>query len=161
MRSSTLLLHVFVDELHDVLGVRPGAKDGLEAQVLECLGVLFGDDAATEEQDIIDAALLELFDDTREEFEMRAGENAETDDIDVFLEGGFGDHFGRLADAGVDHLAATVAQGAGDDLGTAIMAIEARLRDENADFLCGRSGHCGFLPHMEMSTLDDWPASQS
>ena len=40
---------------------------------------------------------------------------------------------GRLVQAGVDHLHARVAQGAGDDLGAAIVAVQAGLRDDDTD----------------------------
>jgi hypothetical protein len=40
---------------------------------------------------------------------------------------------GRLVKAGVDHLHAGVAQRAGDDLGAAVVPVEARLRDDDAD----------------------------
>ena len=51
--------------------------------------------------------------------------------------GGGGDHFGRLAQAGVDHFHAGIAQGAGDHLGAAVVAVEAGLGDQDADFLVG------------------------
>ena len=76
---------------------------------------------------------------SREEFEMRAGEDAQTDDIDVFLEGGLGDHLGSLADAGIDDLATAIAQGAGDDFRAAVVAIEAGLGDKDAYFLVTHS----------------------
>ena len=71
---------------------------------------------------------------------MRAGQDREADDVDVLLLGGIGDHLRRLAQAGVDHLEALVAQPAGEDLGAAIVAVEARLGDQDAD---GRIGHAG------------------
>jgi len=41
---------------------------------------------------------------------VRAGENGKADHVDVFLDGGGGDHLGGLAQAGVDDLHASVAQ---------------------------------------------------
>jgi hypothetical protein len=64
---------------------------------------------------------------------VRAGEDGETDHIDVFLDGGGGDHLGSLMEAGVDDLHAGVAEGSGDDLGATVMAIETGLCDEYAD----------------------------
>ena len=40
---------------------------------------------------------------------------------------------GRLAQAGVDHLHARVAQRARDDLSAAVVAIEARLGDDDSE----------------------------
>ena len=71
---------------------------------------------------------------------MRAAENTQTDDIDIFLQGGFGDHLGRLADAGVDHFKASVAQGTRHHFGPTIMAIQAGLGDENADLFLAHGG---------------------
>ena len=65
----------------------------------------------------------------------------QADDVHVFLQRGFGDHLGRLAQAGVDDLHAGVAQGAGDDLGAAVVAVEAGLGDQDTDFAIG-FGHC-------------------
>ena len=57
------------------------------------------------------------------------------DDVDVFLLGGGGDHLGGLAQAGVDHFHPGVAQGARDDLGAAIVAVQARLGNQHPDLL--------------------------
>jgi hypothetical protein len=54
------------------------------------------------------------------------------DDIDALLDGGGDDDLGRDAQPGVDDLHAGVAQGRGDDLGAAVVAVEARLADEDA-----------------------------
>ena len=79
-------------------------------------------------------------DHAREELDVGAGEDAEADDVDVFLQRRFGDHLGRLADAGVDHLAAAIAERAGDDLGAAVVAIQPGLRDKHADLVvCHRA----------------------
>src|SRR5205823_12205651 len=59
-------------------------------------------------------------------------EDAQSDRIDVFLQRRLGDHLGRLANARVDDFEAGVAQRAGDDLGAAVVAIQARLGDQNA-----------------------------
>ena len=70
-----------------------------------------------------------------------AGHDGEADGVDVFLFGGGGDHFGGLVQAGVDDLHAGVAQGAGDDFGATVVAVEAGFGDEDADFLIGH-GWC-------------------
>ena len=128
---------VFLHPVDDVVRGRAGAEDALEAELLELLDVVVGDDAAAEEDDVVHAALLELLDDAREELEVRAGEDGEADDVGVFLEGGLGDHLGGLADAGVDDLEAGVAEGAGDDLGAAVVAVEAGLGDDDLEFAFG------------------------
>src|SRR3990167_5005123 len=84
--SSTSGRHVRVDELHDVLGVRARAEDGLKTEPLERLRVLFRDDAPAEEEHVGDAALLQIRHDAREEFQVRPRKDAQADDVDVFLE---------------------------------------------------------------------------
>ena len=54
--------------------------------------------------------------------------------VGVLLERGRGDHLRRLAQAGVDDFHAGVAQGAGDDLGAAVVAVETRLGDDDSSF---------------------------
>ena len=56
--------------------------------------------------------------------------------------GRLGDHLGRLVQARVDHLEAGVAQRAGDDLGAAVVTVEAGLGDEDAE-RPGAHSHAG------------------
>ena len=51
----------------------------------------------------------------------------------VLLDHGLDDLLGRLVQAGVDHLHAGVAQRAGDDLGAAVVPVEAGLGHDDAD----------------------------
>ena len=62
----------------------------------------------------------------RHERHVRARQDRQPDHVDVLLEGGRGDHLGRLAEAGVDDLEALVAQAAGEHLGAPVVAVEAR-----------------------------------
>ena len=57
------------------------------------------------------------------------GQNAEADNVHVFLQRGADDHLRGLAQAGVDHFHAGIAQRAGYDFGAAIVPVKARLRD--------------------------------
>ena len=76
---------------------------------------------------------LEQLADAGEQRHVRAGEDREADHVDVFLDGRAGDHLRRLVQAGVDDFHAGVTQRGGDDLGAAVVAIEAGLGDEHAD----------------------------
>ena len=58
---------------------------------------------------------------------MGAGEHGEPDQVGVLLDRGLDDLLGRLVQAGVDHLVAGVAQRPGDDLGAAVVAVQAGL----------------------------------
>ena len=72
-------------------------------------------------------ALTDLLHDERRERHVGAGQHREADDVDVLVDGGSGDGLGRLEQAGVDDLAAGVAEDAGDDLDAAVVAVEADL----------------------------------
>ena len=60
---------------------------------------------------------------------MRAGEDAQTDAVHIFLNGGFDNALRRLAQAGVEHFHAGIAESAGDDLGAAVVAVKAGFGD--------------------------------
>ena len=64
---------------------------------------------------------------------VRAGEDRQSDGVGVLLDRGLHDLLGRLVEARVDDLHARVAEGAGDDLRAAVVAVEARLRDDDSD----------------------------
>ena len=67
---------------------------------------------------------------------MRAGEDRDADGVRVLLNRGLDDLLGRLVKAGVDDLHAGIAERAGDDLCAAVVPVEARLRDDDADLPC-------------------------
>ena len=62
-----------------------------------------------------------------------AGEDREAHRVGVLLHDGRRDLLRRLVEAGVDDLHAGVAQAAGDDLRAAVVAVQARLGDDDAD----------------------------
>jgi hypothetical protein len=68
---------------------------------------------------------------------VRAGEDRQPDGVGVLLDDGLHDLLGRLVQARVDDLHAGVAQRAGDDLGPAVVSVEAWLGHDDAD-LAGR-----------------------
>jgi hypothetical protein len=121
--------NALVDEVHDVLGGGSGEKNFGDAGLLEGGDVGLGNDAADEDGDICHAFVVEEFHELRADGVVRAGKDGETDDVDVFLDGGGGDHLGGLAQAGVHDFHAGVAQGAGDDFRAAVVAVQARLGD--------------------------------
>jgi len=128
-RKSLLVRDAFVDEVDDVLGGGTGEEDFGDAGLLQGGDVGGGDDAADEDGDVGHAFVVEEFHELRADGVVRAGKNGEADDVNVFLDGGGGDHLGRLAQAGVDDLHAGVAEGAGDDFGAAVVSVEAGLGD--------------------------------
>ena len=69
----------------------------------------------------------------REQRHVRAAQDRQADDVDVFLDGGGGDHLRRLVQSGIDDFHAGVAERGGDDLGAAIVSVEAGLGNEYAN----------------------------
>ena len=86
------------------------------------------------------ALLLQQLDDPRHERHVGAGEDREADRVGVLLERGLDDLLGRLVQARVDDLHAGVAQRAGDDLRPAVVPVEARLGDDDADLAAVHAG---------------------
>ena len=117
--------------------VVPGRKIFGDARFLERGNVGFGNDAADQHGHVGHALGVQQFHQARADRVVRAGKNREADDVDVFLHGGRGDHFGRLAQAGVDHFHAGVAQGARDHFGAAVVAVQAGLGDQHPYLFLG------------------------
>jgi hypothetical protein len=110
----------------------PGPNTSATPCSLEHAGVGVGDDAAAEHHDIAQVAVAQLLHHAWEQREVRAAEQRQADGVDVLLQRGLRDLLGRLVQAGVDDLEAMVAQRAGDGLRATIVAIEARLRDDDS-----------------------------
>ena len=113
--------------------VAPGREHLGHADLLEDRDVLVGDDPAAEDHDVGGVALGEQLDQPLEERHVRPGEHGETDQVGVLLDRGLDDLLRRLVQPGVDHLVAGVAQCPRDDLGPAVVAVEAWLADDDAD----------------------------
>ena len=87
---------------------------------------------------------------------MGAGEDREAHGVGVLLHHGRRDLLRRLVEAGVDDLHARVAQAPGDDLRAAVVAVEAGLRDDDADGAVAGGlrvshGTVGVLTHARVS----------
>ena len=85
-----------MDEIHDVLCRGSGEEDFGDAGLLEGGNVGFGDDAADENGDVVHAFVVEEFHELGADGVVRAGEDGEADHVDVFLDGGGGDHLRSL-----------------------------------------------------------------
>ena len=96
---------------------------------LQRVHVLRGNDAAARDEDVVASLLVQQLAHARKQRHVRAAEDRQADDVDVFLHGGGGDHLGRLMQTGVDDFHAGVAERGGDDLRAAIVAVEAGLGD--------------------------------
>lgn len=127
-------------ELDNILRGGSGEEDTGDAGFAKGGDVRFGDDAADEDGDVGHALGAEQAHQLGADGVMRSGEDGEADYVYVFLFGCGDDHFGRLAQAGIDDFHAGIAQGASDDFGAAVVAVEARLGNQYADFLLRHSG---------------------
>ena len=75
---------------------------------------------------------------------MRTREDRQADHVGVLLQCGGHDHVRGLAEARVDDLEALVAQPAREDLGAAVVAVEAGLRDQHLQRAVWHGRDCGF-----------------
>src|SRR3954469_9490640 len=122
-------LYILFYKFNDIIHRGAGLENGGDALLFECGNILVGDDAADEHENIVHLVLLREFHYARNDGVVRAGEDGESDDIHVFLQGCVDDHVGSLTKACVDDFHASVAESAGDDLGAAIVSVETGLCD--------------------------------
>jgi len=92
-----------------------------------------GDRSAEDEQDVFCFLFFEQRDEAWDEGVVRSGKNAEADAVYVFFDGRLDDAFRGFTETGVEHFHAGIAEGAGDDLGAAVVAVEAGFGYEYAD----------------------------
>ena len=71
--------------------------------------------------------------DARENGHVRAGQQADAEHVDVFLDRRGHHLFRGPVQPSVDDLHAGVAEAAGDDLGAAVVAVESDLGDQHSD----------------------------
>ena len=121
------------NEIDDGLGGGTGEEDLGDAGLLQGGDVGSGDDATYEYGYVVHAFFFKEIHELGADGVVGAGEDGQAYDIDVFLDGGGGDHFRGLAEAGVDDLHAGVAQGAGDDFCATVVAVKARLGDQHTN----------------------------
>src|SRR5215218_3597282 len=124
---------VLADPLHD--GRRRGARgeDLGHPELLQLGDVRVRDDPAAEHDDVLCVALLQQLDDPGEQRHVRAGEHRESDGVGVLGDGRLDDLLGGLMQAGVDDLHAGVTQRPRHHLRAAVVPVQARLGDDDAD----------------------------
>ncbi len=136
-----------LDLLEHVLGARRDRRsrpvDALDAGVVEELVVAARDHAADEDDDVVGALRLQRVDHRRHQRLVAGGERRDADRVDVVL-----DRLARALLGGLEQRAdvdveAEVGEGAGDDLGAAVVAVLAELGDHHAraaPFVVGERG---------------------
>ena len=124
---------VCTDPFDDLSGRGTGGEDLCDTEITQGDDVLAGDDAAAEENDVAGAAGFQLSLDCFEQSHVGTGQDAQADSVGVFLDGGLRHLGSGLVQAGVNHLHASVAQGAGDDFGPTVMAVESWFSHDHTD----------------------------
>ena len=90
------------------------------------------DDTAAEDDDFSGITLTKPFDDLWEQSPMGTGKRREPDGVDILLDGSLGDLGWCLVQSRVDHFMARITECAGNHFGTAIVAVETWLGNENS-----------------------------
>jgi len=108
--------------------------DQIDLEAAKKRGVIVTNTPDVLNECVADTALAEHGDDSWEERVVRPRENREPNGVDILLHRGGDDHLRGLVETGVDDLTAGIAEGAGDDFGATVVAIEAGLGDDNFEF---------------------------
>jgi len=111
---------------------RTGSEDLTHALLFQLSGVGIGNNTAAENENVSEIAIAQFFHHTREEGEVRAGQQRQPNGVDVFLERRLGDLLGSLMQTRVNDFETMVAQCTGDGLGATIMAVQARFGYNNS-----------------------------
>ena len=127
-------MHNTTESIDDVARRRARREDGGNARLLECGDVRLGHDAAADDQRVRHALAAHKLDNLGEEMRMSAREDAQRDDIDVFLQSCFRNLLRRLAKACVNDLESCVTKSARDDFRAAVMTVQARFCYQYPDF---------------------------
>jgi hypothetical protein len=133
-KEMTLASDAFVDELDDVLRGGSGQENFRDAGFFQGCDIGFRNDAADEDGNVVHTFFAQQGHELRADGVVGAGEDGEADDVDVFLDGGGGDHFRGLAQAGVNNFHTGVAESAGDDFGAAVMTVQPGLGNQDSYF---------------------------
>jgi len=101
---------------------------------LQAFGVLIGNSAAQNKQNIFRLLFAKERYDARNNSIVCARKNGKANAVYVFLNGGTDDHLRCLAQSSVNDLHSCIAERAGDDLSSAVVAIETGLGDKYANW---------------------------
>jgi hypothetical protein len=122
-------LHMRADEIHNRLCGSPGLEDFRDPNLFERGNILIRDNASHDYQNIIQALRTEQLAYPRNDRVVCPGKNGNSDDAYILLQGGTNNLLRRLPQAAVDDFHAGVTQGAGNNLGPAVVSIQAGFGD--------------------------------
>jgi triacylglycerol lipase len=113
--------------VHDFGHPRAWREDRRHAHRCQWRAIRLWNDAAAEDDDVVGSLSLQQVDDPREQRHVGAREDRQADRVSVLGECRAHDLLRRLVQPGVNHLHAGIAEGAGHNLGAAIMTIQSRF----------------------------------
>ena len=102
---------------------------------------MVGNDSADDDQNVIHLVLSQQIHHAGYDGIVSARENGQADHVNVFLQRGIHDHFRGLPKPCIDNFHASVAEGASDHFGAAIMTVQAGFGHEHPDFLLRHRHH--------------------
>src|SRR5687767_76886 len=127
--------YVAVDEVDDVLHRGARQENALDAHLFKLRDVHVGDDAADDDEHVVQALLMQELHDARTDMHVRSGQDRQPDHVGILLQRRTHYLLRRLPEARVNHLHAGVSKRTGNHLGPTVVAIEAWLGDNDADYL--------------------------
>src|SRR5579883_2182176 len=131
MTVGTLLGYGLTDGANDLVKRGAGAKDLADAHRLDSRHILIWNDPASEDDDVGHTARPQRLHDARKERQVGTGVDRQPHRLDVLLERRLRNHLWGLADTGVDHLHAGVAERPRHHLRPSIVPVEARLGNQH------------------------------
>ncbi len=144
-----------MNEIYHFAGEGTHREYTVNSDLPQRLDIAVGDGSADQEHYVAvrsvaaKAVSFQGIDHAGHEPHVGAGEDADADDVHVLLGGGSGHLVRRDPHAEVDDLHAGVAEGAGDDLDAAVMAVQAELGEEDAGWVeASILIHSAFLPRI-------------
>src|ERR1700730_17528352 len=111
------LLYRRPDEVYNLFERGSGLEYSRDTQLLELGGVLVWNYTSDGDQDVVHALFAQQLHDAGHDRIMGSGEDGQSDDLDVLLQGSVYDHFRGLAKASVNDLHAGVAERTRDHFG--------------------------------------------
>src|SRR5438874_1766143 len=122
---------VSLEGLHDLGQRRAHREHAAHAERSERVEIARRDDPADDDADVARAPRAQAVEHASRERHVGPGKNREPDHVHVLLHRLRDDLLGRALEPRVDHLEAGVAQRLHDDLGAAVVPVEAGLRDQD------------------------------
>lgn len=134
------MARVCSNELDYVFHSGAGCKYLRHAKLFQARNVFIGDDAAAENDYVVESFLLCEFDHAREQGHMRAGQDRQPDRVDVFLHSSGDDLLRRLAKPCVDDFHSGISQRSSDDFYATVVAVQSGFGKQYSYSIFSHSG---------------------